>query len=124
MISGIEQVVARRIWFVPGFSVWGVPGLDEIELLTVEHTAAGNAVGFSAVTVEGASQEVLYADLIDHRGNQLPANLASPRVIPRSHEASAVLVVGTESPASFRIARDPNAVGPLTADLLVLEMGD
>jgi len=124
MISGIEQVAARRIWFVPGFSVWGVPGLDEIDMLTVEHTAAGDTIGFSALTVEGASQKVFYADLTDHRGNQLPASLASPRVIPRSHEASAVLVIGTESPSSFRIARDPNAAGPVTADLLVLEMGD
>ena len=124
MISGLEQVAAHRIWFVPNFIVWGVPGLDDIELLVVEHTSSGDAVGFSSITVEGASQDVLYADLTDHRGNQLPASVSSPRVIPRTHEAKQAFVVGAESAASFRIARDPDAPGPLTADLLVVEMGD
>lgn len=124
MPAGLEQVAAHRVWFVPSFVVWGLPGLDDIDLLVVERTAGVDTIGFSSITIAGASQDVLYADLTDHRGNQLPGSLAAPRVLTRTHEPMQAFVVGTEATTSFRIARDPDAPGPLVADLMVVEMGD
>lgn len=124
MLSTLDQVLARRMWFVPGFVVWGQPGLSEIEFVTAEKVGGTTSILHGSAVPGGGSQTVLYADLTDHRGNALPANLAAPKVFVRSQGATAAFVIGTESPASFRVARDPEAAESVTADLLVIEMGD
>jgi hypothetical protein len=124
MISGLAKVTAHRMWFVEDFTVWGLPGLGEVEYLTFESTGASGSVRYGSTDIGASAQVVPFAQLVDHRGNHLPASLESPRVFPRSKERSSVFVIGKESGESFKIGRDPGAAGPVTVDLLVVEMGD
>ena len=120
---GIANVLSRRIWFVPGFEVWGLPGLGEVEYLVLEQTGSDKTILYGETGVGDGSQSVAFNDLTDHRGNNLPANINSPKVITRSHDENAAFIVGTEKSNSFKIARDPNSENNVTVDLMVIEMG-
>ncbi len=123
MTTGFERVTARRAWFVPGFVVWGLPVWEEIEFLTIEKVASDKTVLYGSQDIGGTAQEVTFSDLTDHRGNQLPSIIASPRVIIRGRGRDSAFIVSEESEMKFKIARDPEAAGPVTADLLVVELG-
>ncbi len=123
MISGLDRITARRVWFVPDFMVWGLPNVGQIECLASEGTGAPTNVMFGMVDIGDGPQEVQFSQLTDHRGNSLPASINTPRVFPRARTADAVFVVETESPTGFRIARDSSGVSPVPVDLLVVEMG-
>jgi hypothetical protein len=124
MISGLERITARRIWFVPDFMVWGLPNVGQIECVASEAVAGNTNVMFGMVDIGDGPQEVLFSQLVDHRGNNLPATIDAPRVIPRARSGEAVFVVETESPTGFRIARAAGGVSSVPVDLLVVEMGD
>jgi len=120
---GIENILSHRIWFVPGFEVWGLPGLGEVEYLILEQTGSDKAILYGQVGVGDGSQSVAFGDLTDHRGNRLPESIHSPRIIIRSHDENAAFMVGTEKSSSFKIARDPESENNVTVDLMVIEMG-
>ena len=124
MIAGLEKVKSRRVWFIPNFIVWGLPVWGEIEFLAVEQVASDKAVFYGSLDIGDTAQQVAFSDLTDHRGNPLPSTISSPRVLVRLRSQEAVFVVGEESDTTFKIARDPDASGPVTVDLLVVEMGD
>lgn len=124
MLSGLEKVKSHRIWFVPGFVVWGLPGLEDAEYLAFESTPASSSIFFAETDIGDSGQVVAYSELTDHRGNTLPNTLSAPKVFPRARGTEAVFIVGDESPQSFRIGRDSESSGPLTVDLLIIEMGD
>jgi len=123
MIAGLERVKSHRLWFVPNFVVWGLPVWGEIEFLTVEKVDAGETVFYGTADIGDPSQQVAFSDLTDHRGNQLPATISSPRVLVRTKSEDGAFIIGEESDTSFKIARDPQASGPVTVDLVVVEMG-
>ena len=122
MFSGIHAVPSRRVWFVEDFLVWGLPGLGESEFLVSESHNGVTSVLFGGATIGGPSQEVLFSQLSDHRGNILPSTIDNPRIILRPKEPRTAFVVGRESESSFKIARDPEAGGPVTVDMLVIEL--
>lgn len=124
MISGLDRITAHRVWFVPDFMVWGLPNVGQIECIASEAVGATTNVMFGIVDIGEGPQEVLFNQLIDHRGNNLPASINTPRVFPRARTGDAVFVVETESPTGFRIARDSTGTSPAPVDLLVVEMGD
>ena len=124
MNFGFELVTARRIWFVPDIVVWGLARTAEIEYLVEETVEAISTVLFGSIDISDSTQQVNFADLIDHRGNNLPVTIASPRVLIRSKTEHLVFVIGNESDKSFKIARQANATGVTTVDLLVTEMGN
>ena len=124
MISGIDRVTARRIWFVPDLVVWGLPSLGEYEFLLLDEEDSTKSVYYGIAAIGENEQEVLFSQLSDHRGNTLPTSIKSPRVFPRARSSEAVFVVGKESSDRFKIARDQEAGGPVTVDLLVVELGD
>jgi len=123
MISGIEKALSKRIWFVPGLSVWGIPNDAEIDYLAVEEADSIQSLFYGQIAVGASLQTVSFSELTDHRGNQLPSTIDSPRVLPRSKSDSAVFIVGEESISGFNIARDASVAGPVLADLMVIEMG-
>jgi len=123
MIAGLERVKSHRIWFVPNLLVWGLPSWGELKLLIVEQVGSELTIGYISVGIGDTEQELHFEDLIDHRGNSLLVSLSAPRVIVRSRTAASAFVVATESDASFKIARDPDADGPVTVDLMIVEMG-
>ncbi len=124
MINGLERILSRRSWFVPGLVVWGLPGVAEIHFLAAEQVASEQSILYGSLAVGGEAQEVHFADLADHRGNALPNNINTPRVLIRSHNAETAFVVGTESDSSVKLARDPESSGPVTVDLLIMELED
>lgn len=124
MNTALERVTARRAWFVPEVVVWGAQGTGRIEYLALEMVDSSVSVLYGNADPGGGVQEVQFSELVDHRGNNLPASLKAPRVIPRPRGSSGVYVVAAESSERFLIARDPSAAGPVLTDLLILEMGD
>ncbi len=124
MIAGLEKVKSRRVWFVPNFIVWGLPVWEEVEFLAVEKVDSNKAVLYGSSDIADTAQQVAFSDLTDYRGNQLPSTTSSPRVLIRPRSQEAAFVVGEESDATFKIARDPEVSGPVTVDLLVVEMGN
>lgn len=124
MLSGLEKVKSHRIWFVPGFVVWGLPGLEDAEYLAFEKTPAASSIFYGETNIGDAGQLVTYGQLTDHRGNSLPEVISAPKVFPRARGTEPVFIVGEENSQSFRIGRDSDANGPVTVDLLIIEMGE
>jgi hypothetical protein len=124
MISGLEKVMSRRVWFVPDFAVWGQPNIGLVEYITVEQVGSTTNVMYGVADIGDSPQRVLFSQLTDHRGNQLPATIKAPRVMPRARSAESAFVVETESPTGFRIAHEGSGATPVTVDLLVIEMGE
>ncbi|MEW6411652.1 MAG: hypothetical protein AB1483_04160 [Candidatus Zixiibacteriota bacterium] len=124
MLTALVNVTGRRVWFVPDVSVWGTSGWSEIEFLTVESVDSVKSVFFGSVDVGDSAQSVAFEQLTDFRGNHLPASLTNPRVFVRPRSELSAYVVGSEISSGFKIARDQSAGGPVTVDLLVVEMGD
>ncbi len=124
MMIGLEHPTARRAWFVPGFAVWGQPSLGEREYLSLEQVDSTWSIYYGTASIGESDQEVRFEQLTDHRGNSLPANMASPRVFIRPRESTMVFVVGQESSDRFKLAHDSAAEGPVTVDLWVVELGD
>ena len=124
MISGIEAVKSKRIWFVENLSVWGSQQDAQLEYLTVEEADSVQTIHFGSLAIGSSLQQVSFSDLSDHRGNKLPDSINTPRVIPRTHTGSPVFMVGTESDTGFRIAHDDSSNDTVVCDLMIIEMGD
>jgi len=123
-MTGLELVTSRRVWFVPEFSVWGQPSLGEHEYLALEKVDSTWSIHYGTASIGENSQEVLFGQLTDHRGNTLPGSLEAPRVFIRPRDGTPVFIVGNEGADRFKIARDPDAAGPVTVDLMIVELGD
>lgn len=124
MMTGFEKVTARRTWFVPDFMVWGLPDVGTVEYVAIEQVGSSANVLYGVADIGDGPQQVLYSQLRDHRGNQLPATINAPRVMPRARGRESAFIVETESPTGFRIARQGDGAGAVPVDLLVIEMGD
>jgi hypothetical protein len=111
------------MWFVPQFSAWGLSEWSEVEFLVAEEVESTTSILYGTIDIGDAVQQVTFEDLTDHRGNHLPVTIDSPRVIVRPRSVETAFVVGDESDQGFKIARDPDAAGPVTVDLLIIEMG-
>jgi hypothetical protein len=124
MSNGIERVLARRIWFVPDVMVWGTTGLGELDYVASERLNGVTSVLYGHSSFTDGQQQLSYKNLTDHRGNHLPEQIQSARVLIRSRDSNSVFVVGQETSTGITLARDDRATGPVMADLLVIEMGD
>jgi hypothetical protein len=123
MLSGLDRAQARRMWFVPEFEIWGLAEWGTADFLVVEQIGAESTIGYGSHSLGGDAQAVVFEDLIDHRGNHLPSTIDAARVIIRPRSTETAFVVGSESATGFKLARDPDAAGPVAADLLILELG-
>ncbi|UCD63040.1 MAG: hypothetical protein JSW34_09805 [Candidatus Zixiibacteriota bacterium] len=124
MLSALSHIKAHRVWFVPKFNVWGTPGSEDIDYLVVETVDSVNGVLFGRAALGDDSQPVKFEDLTDFRGNTLPSTILNPRVLVRQKSDYTAHIVGDEFPTGFHIARQADATGPVTVDLLIVEMGD
>ena len=118
----LDFLTGNRKWLVRDFTVWGDSGSFEGSILETEKGSQSDRVIFMRELSGGNSQIVEFADLCDHRGNQLPVTIKNPEVVivPKSEVAS--FVVGTVGPSSFRIARPFSQPSDATVDLLIMEM--
>ena len=91
MSSGLEAVKAKRVWFIHNYSIWGVSQDAEIDFSVVESVDAISTILFGSQAIGSSLQEVAYEDLTDHRGNKLPQQIDSPKVIPRSNPTCSIV---------------------------------
>lgn len=123
MITGLERVQSRRMWFVPELSVWGLAGWGEVDYVVAEQVGSTVSILYGQSGLGEDAQLVVFAELRDHRGNILPPQIESPLVLVRPRTSENAYVVGQESETAFKIARDSSAARPVMTDLLIIEMG-
>ena len=124
MLTGMERITSRRAWFVPEVAVWGLPGIGDLHYLVVEDVNSVKSVLFGTSEIQSSRQNILYQDLVDHRGNHLPETIKSPKVLARSKSQYPVFVMGQETNTAVQLARSPDAPNVVTADLMIVEMGE
>jgi len=117
------RLTSHRSWWVPDYTVWGEAGAESIELLANELAAAARNVMFFRSTIGGVEQEVLFAELTDHRDNPLPVSLVKPLIVIIPKSATPVTLLGEPSSSSFKIARMDATASPALVDLWIVEMG-
>jgi len=121
--STLAYLRGRRAWMVENLSVWGAD--DELELFTaITETVNGSRrVGFKRVGLGGWRQEILFSDLTDRRGNNLPEEISQPAIVvlPRSVQGAHIKTVQGNS--GFVIARSDDQKATANVDLLIFETG-
>ncbi|HOP06023.1 MAG TPA: hypothetical protein PLF13_01895 [candidate division Zixibacteria bacterium] len=123
MITGLERLKSHRMWFVPDIAVWGLAIWEQIEFAVLERIGSDTALLFGRVDLDDNAQQLLYVDLVDHRGNHLPDTIDTPLVMIRSRGEQRSYVVGRESNQGVKVARTAASPAAVTSDLLVIEMG-
>ncbi|SYZ72433.1 hypothetical protein TRIP_C20548 [Candidatus Zixiibacteriota bacterium] len=108
---------------VPDVLVWGKSDSAELHFLTVCEIENQTRVGYGQRLLGGERQDILFIDLVDFRGNHLPATINNPKVIVQSRSREAAFLPGGESSTGFRIARDSASPGPVRVDLFIYELG-
>jgi hypothetical protein len=119
----VNYLRGRRVWYIREYSVWGTADEAALSYIGVESVDSTGRIMFGLSAIGGSVQNVNFSELIDFKGNAIPSNINSPRVIIRPRSPFHIHIVGEESNAGFRIARDPSAPGPLTADIFIMELG-
>jgi hypothetical protein len=122
MSQTLNYLKSKRIWAVPGVSVYGTLGAVELLFLRSEITPSSKRIIFETAVLGGVEQVLYYKDLVDFRGNQLPEKLINPKVIVLQKTATGAVVVGAESDELFRLATT-SGTDNARVDLLIIEMG-
>lgn len=122
-MNSLTYLRGRRIWLAPDFVVWGASSSRTVSLATVESINGQLRISYSPITVGGAEQTVLFADLIDHRGNSLPSTITEAKVVVMPKSAGNVFIVGREFGTGFKIAREGTGSSSTVVDLIIMELG-
>ena len=123
MNTTLVHLFGRRMWLVSGIIVWGEMTSFEPELILVESDGATARILHGRFAIGGSAQLINFADLVDQRGNKLPASIANPAVIPIPRNGATVFVQGTASSESFRLSQSGASSKTAAVDLLIIEMG-
>ncbi|HSH00041.1 MAG TPA: hypothetical protein VLB27_08325, partial [candidate division Zixibacteria bacterium] len=105
----MNYIRGRRMWFVPDYTVWGLPSTAEILYAFTETVGSDTRISVETRQLGGAEQHVLFGELKDHRGNALPVSINKPTVIPLNKSERTAFLVGRGHAQGFKIARDPAA---------------
>jgi hypothetical protein len=117
----LSYLKSRRLWVVRDILVWGLANDARFFYLAAE--TVDSTLMFGSSDIGGAAQDIQFSDLVDFRGNNLPPSIESPRVLMRPRTAWLAYLIGEESSSGFRLARDPEAPGPINVDIFIYEMG-
>jgi len=118
----LDYLRGRRVWLVKNFCVWGE--YSAVDLLFV-HTELGQSskrIVLDRVGLGGEVQEVSFNSLYDYKGNQLPPEINSPKVLALPKNEAFCMVI-EESNSGFKIAKETNSTENGLVDLLILELG-
>ncbi len=118
----LDYLTGNRKWLIRDYTVWGDAGSLDGDLMLTEYKSGENRVVFMHEYSGGNSQIVDFADLLDHRGNQLPTTINKPLVIIIPKNQIGAFILGAVGPTSFRIARKKEEPSNSLVDLLILEM--
>ncbi len=123
-MTGYALANTKRSWYIPNLNVYGTIGWGEFEYILAENVNSVISVLFDAVSIGDNSQQILYSDLIDHKGNNLPPSILNPKVIVKQKSNNTAYVVGEESSTGFKIVREEQSSNPVPVDLYIIEMGE
>lgn len=118
----LDYLKSNRKWLIRDYRVWGDDGAFEADMLMTEIAPSTSRVVFLHQYSGGNGQVVNFADLLDHRGNQLPSTVSNAEVIIIPKNAVAAFIPGSIGPTSFRIAKSNRQPADAVVDLLVMEM--
>lgn len=122
-MTGYALANLKRSWYIPNLNVYGTVGWGEFEYLLAENVNSVISVLFNAVSIGDNSQQIVYRNLIDHKGNSLPETLVNPKVIIKQKSEDRAYIVGDESSTGFKIVRSDQSSTPVPVDLYIVEMG-
>lgn len=118
----LDYLKSNRKWLVKNYRVRAADHALEADLIMTEIVSPDSRVVFHHQFVGDVGQVVEFADLTDHRGNQLPATLNNPEVLIVPRNAVGAFIPGPIGPTSFRIARSGLEPSDAVVDLVILEM--
>ena len=119
----LSYLLGHKMWVVPSVNVWGTLTDFTAQLLLTENDGAGKRIVFGSFPTGGSVQQISYGDLTDQRGNKLPTELTNPKVLVLPRGQIGAVVVGTEAPQSFTVAKASSTDQVALCDLLIIEMG-
>ena len=112
----------KRSWYVPDVNVWGTAGWADFDYLVLEEINSVRSIFYNSVSLDEGAQEIAYEQLVDFRGNKLPAEISNPKVFIKPRSAEPVFIVGSESNRQFSIASASQSSAPVLVDLYVVEL--
>jgi hypothetical protein len=118
----LDYLKSNRKWLVRDYRVYGDDDAFEANMLITEITPSTSRIVFLHQYSGGIGQLVEFADLLDHRGNQLPSTISSAEVIIVPKNAVTAFIPGSVGPTSFRIAKSNLQPADAVVDLLIVEM--
>jgi hypothetical protein len=118
----LDYLRGRRIWLVKNFSVWGRYSAFELLFVCSEQEEGSKRIVFNRVDIGGEAQVAEFSSLYDYKGNQVPSEIKSPKVIPLPRNETFCLIV-EESNYDFKISRENSSMENGLVDLLIIEMG-
>lgn len=123
MNATLSHLLGRRMWLISGIVVWGGMADFEPEMILTETDGETKRILHGRFAIGGSTQVIAFSDLVDQRGNKLPAFILNPAVIPIPRCDANVAVLGTVAADSFRLSQSAPAGKSVTTDLLIIEMG-
>ena len=118
----LDYLRGRRVWLVKNFCVWGEYSAVDFLLVHTEIGETSKRIMLDRVSLGGEEQEVSFDSLYDFKGNQLPQQIVSPKVLSLPLNEVLCIVI-EESDSSFKIAKGSNSTENGLVDLLILELG-
>ena len=122
MNTTLDYLKSNRKWLVRDYVVSGDNGTFEANMLMTEFVSGDERVVFNHEYTGESAQTVIYQNLVDHRGNQLPEKIANPEVIIIPRNPIRSFILGSVGEKSFRISKDSSLLSNSIVDLLIMEM--
>jgi len=122
MNTTIDYLKSNRKWLVRDYIVWGDNGAFEADMIMTEFVSGDERIVFSHEFTGETAQTVIFKNLVDHRGNQLPEKIDNPEVILVPKNPVRSFILGSIGGKSFRISKDSNQLSNSLVDLLIMEM--
>ena len=122
MNTTIDYLRSNRKWLVRDYVVSGDNGTFEADMIMTEFISGDERVVFNHEFTGETAQTVVFQNLIDHRGNQLPAKISNPEVILIPRNPIRSFILGNVGEKSFRISKDSSLLSNSIVDLLIMEM--
>ena len=118
----LDYLRGRRVWLVKNFCVWGEYSAVDFLLVHTEIGETSKRIMLDRTSLGGKEQEVSFDSLYDFRGNQLPQQITSPKVLSLPLNEVSCMVI-EESDSGFKIAKGSDSAENGLVDLLIFELG-
>ena len=117
----LDYLRGRKIWLVKNFCIWGEYSAVDLLLVHAEIGETSKRIIMDRVSLGGKEQEVNFDSLYDFKGNKLPQQISSPKVLALpSNEVSCMVM--EESNSGFKIAKRSDSAENGLVDLLIFEL--